>query len=317
MRVVRKLEELGRRLPTPAVTVGNFDGVHRGHQGIFSTLVREARARRGVAIAVTFDPHPAKVLAGRQAPPLLTTLDQRLAFLQTAKIDLTLILKFDQRLSRFSPRAFVEKILLSRLNAQVVCVGKNFRFGHQQAGDVALLEALGKELGFEVRPIPPVAFGKQAISSSLVRRLVAQGELNRAARCLGRPFALTGEIERGAGRGVPLGFPTLNIAPEQECVPARGVYVTKTLLEGRLYPSATNVGVNPTFDGTRLLVETYLLDFSRTVARGRLEVRFHKRLRDEIKFPSAEALQEAMAGDVQRTRRFFARRRRRPAKAPR
>lgn len=316
MRVVRTLRELSRRLPSPVVTVGNFDGVHRGHQSIFSTLVREARARRGVAIAVTFDPHPAKVLAGRQAPPLLTTLEQRLNFLRAAKIDITVILKFDSKLSRVSPRAFVERILLGRLNAQVVCVGKNFRFGHEQAGDVALLKELGKELSFTVCPVAPVDAGRRPISSSLIRRLLAQGEVDRAARCLGRPFAVTGEIERGAGRGVPLGFPTLNITPEQECVPARGVYVTETLLEGRLYPSATNVGVNPTFDGTRLLVETYLLDFSRTVARGPLEVRFHRRLRDEIKFPSAGALQEAMAGDVQRTRRFFARRRR-PGRARR
>ncbi|MBI2957154.1 MAG: bifunctional riboflavin kinase/FAD synthetase [Acidobacteria bacterium] len=312
MRVLRSLEALAAPLPSTVVTVGNFDGVHRGHQRILAKVVKEARRRRGTAVALTFEPHPMKVLAPERAPRLLTTPEQKLALLEAAGLDLVLALPFTLEFSRLTPRAFVEEILQRRLQAKVICVGATFRFGHRHAGDARLLGELAAELGMTLHVIPPVEVRGQPASSSVIRRLVEEGTMSRAARLLGRPFALTGTIEPGEGRGRALGFPTLNFLPEQECLPARGVYVTETLVEGRAYPSATNVGVRPTFDGSRLVVECHLLDLAERVTGGRLEVRFYERVREEKRFPSPEALRAQIARDVERTRRFF-RRRRRPA----
>lgn len=312
MRVFRSLEELTAPLAAPALTIGNFDGVHAGHQRILASVAEEARAAGGAAVAMTFHPHPARVL-GRSAPPLLTTLEQRLRLLEENGIAVALALEFTRELSLLSPRAFLEEIVCRRLGTRVVCVGENFRFGHRQAGDVRLLEELSEELGFSVRTIPPVVVNGQVASSSLVRRLLAEGDVAGAAALLGRPFSLTGEVVTGAGRGRELGFPTLNMQPEQECTPGQGVYITETSLEGRLHPSATNVGVRPTFDDAwtgmglqgSTVVESHLLDYSGRGGSRRAEVRFHQRLRREQKFSSPEELREQIARDVEAARRFF------------
>ena len=309
MRVLRSLDELPRPLPFLVLTIGNFDGVHRGHRRILARVVRQARARRGTAVALTFDPHPARVL-GRPVPPLLTTLAQKLALLEAAGLDFALVLPFTRALSRLSPRQFVEEIVCRRLGTRALYVGSNFRFGHRAAGDVRALRALARELGFAMEVVPRVKVGGQTASSTLIRRLLAAGRVRAAARLLGQPYALTGRIRPGQGRGGPLGFPTLNLSPEQECLPARGVYLTETLVGGRLFPSATNVGVRPTFGGARLVVESHLLGFARRLRRGRLEVRFHERLRAEKKFASPAALRAQIARDIRRARRFFLRLRR-------
>lgn len=334
MRVLRSLDELPRPLPFLVLTIGNFDGVHRGHQRILARVVRQARARRGTAVALTFDPHPARVL-GRPVPPLLTTLAQKLTLLEAAGLDFALVLPFTRVLSRLSPRQFVEEIVGRRLGTRALYVGSNFRFGHRAAGDVRALRALARELGFAMEVVPRVKVGGQTASSTLIRRLLAAGRVRPAARLLGRPFALTGDIRPGQGRGAPLGFPTLNLVPEQECLPARGVYVTQTLVAGKAFPSATNVGVRPTFapkapargwpasgghppradGGQGLVVESHLLGFERTLKQGRLEVRFHERLRPEKKFSSPTALRAQIRRDVERARRAFARRRLAPGAA--
>lgn len=307
MRVVRSLDELPSPLPTTVLTIGNFDGVHRAHQRILARVVEQARARQGTAVALTFEPDPAKLLAPDQAPPLLTTLEQKLRLLEAAGLDLVLVLPFTRELSLLSPRQFVQEIVCRRLRTQILHVGANFRFGHLQAGDVAVLQELGPELGFAVEIIPRVVVRGKTASSTLIRHLIAEGNVAQVARLLGRPFALTGDIQPGHGRGGPLGFHTLNLVPEQECLPARGVYATETVVEGETHPSATNVGVRPTFGEERLVVESHLLDFSRRVQHGRLEVRFYERLRGEKKFPSPEALRLQIQRDVEHTRRFFKR----------
>lgn len=317
MRVLQALEELAAPLPAPVLTVGNFDGVHRAHQRLLARMVEQARAQGGTALAMTFEPHPAKVLAPDQAPPLLTTLDQKLRLLEAAGLDVVLVLPFTQELSLLSPRQFVEEILCRRLAMRTVYVGANFRFGHRQAGDVAVLRELGRELGFVVEVVPRVVVRGKTVSSTLIRHLISEGRLAHAARLLGRPFALSGEIHTGEGRGGPLGFPTLNLAPEQECLPGRGVYVTETVVEGTAYPSATNVGLRPTFGSNRLVVESHLLDFSRRVEPGRLEVRFYERLRAEKRFSSPEALRTQIQRDVERARRFFSRLKKSAARRPR
>lgn len=311
MRVLRSLDELTAPLPVPALTIGNFDGVHAGHRRILARVIEEARAAGGTAVAMTFHPHPARVL-GRPAPPLLTTLEQRVRLLEECGIEVALVLEFTRELSQLPPRAFVEEILCRRLGARVICVGENFRFGHRQAGDVRLLEELSRESGFAVRIIPPVVVNGQVASSSLVRRLVAEGDVAAVAALLDRPFSLTGEVMTGASRGRELGFPTLNLQPEQECIPGHGVYITETVIEGVPHPSATNVGVRPTFDSGPAVVESHLLDYTGKPARGELEVRFHERLRREQRFPSPEALREQIARDVEAVRRFFSRQPPRP-----
>jgi riboflavin kinase/FMN adenylyltransferase len=310
MRVLRSLDELTTPVPAPALTIGNFDGVHAGHQRILASVVEAARAAGGTAVAMTFHPHPARVL-GREAPPLLTTLEQRLRLLEEIGIEAALVLEFTRELSQLSPRAFVKEVLCGRLRMHTVCVGENFRFGHRQAGDVRLLEELSREFGFSMRTIPPVVVNGQVASSSLVRRLVAEGDVAAAADLLGRAFSLTGEVLPGAGRGHDLGFPTLNMQPEQECTPGQGVYITETAIEGKLHPSATNVGVRPTFEAGPVVVESHLLDYAGYPAGGELEVRFHERVRREQKFPSPEALRRQIAHDVEAAREFFAKRKER------
>lgn len=290
-----------------AVTVGNFDGVHLGHQEILAAVVEHARRTGAVAAAVTFDPHPLKVLRPDTAPALLTTLAQRLALLGEQKLDAALVLRFDPALAALSPEEFVERILVTTLHARAVFVGGDFRFGHRQAGDVALLTRLGHRFGFEVITLPPVVRRGGVISSSSIRDAVAEGRMSGAARSLGRPFSLTGTICAGTGTGRRVVVPTLNLSTEQELLPKRGVYATETLLHGRRFRSATNVGFRPTFDGKRLSIESHLFDFSAKMTSGPMEIRFCARLRDERKFAGPDELRAQIQRDIHRATVFFRR----------
>ncbi|HVB33394.1 MAG TPA: bifunctional riboflavin kinase/FAD synthetase [Patescibacteria group bacterium] len=287
--------------------IGNFDGVHLGHQRIFRALVEQARAAGEWAAALTFEPHPGKLLRPDSAPPLITTLAQRLDCFQAAGLDAALILPFTAEFAALSPEEFARSVLSEALHASAVFVGENFRFGHHQSGDAKLLVQLGEHIGFRVNVVGPVRRRGELISSTLVRQAIAEGSVDRAGRMLGRPFALTGEIRTGTGQGRKLVVPTLNLAYEQELVPARGVYATEVLVRGKLYRAATNVGFRPTFDGGGLVVESHLLQFSGEITGGPMEVRFWKRLRDEKKFPSPADLRRQVLADIARTRQFFAR----------
>ncbi len=290
-----------------ALTVGNFDGIHLGHQKILRGVVERARATGTIAAAVTFDPHPLKILRPAEAPPLISTLEQRLSGFEELGLAAALVLRFDLPLSRLSPEQFVRGILVEKLHVGSTLVGENFRFGHRQAGDVKLLAELGRRLGFAVEIVPPVVVRGQVVSSTAIRHELAEGHVGLAARLLGQPFVLTGTIRPGTGRGRSIVFPTLNLAAEQELLPAIGVYATETQVAGRLYRSATNAGMRPTFDGNRLTVESHLLDFSATVTSGPMEIRFWRHLRKEKKFSSPEALRAQISLDLARTRRFFER----------
>ncbi len=292
----------GRRA---VVSIGNFDGLHLGHQRILRSVVERARASGGVATVVTFNPHPLKILRRAQAPPLVETLAQRLERFASFELDAALVLRFDAALAALSPEEFVRSILVQPLRASAFLVGANFRFGHRQAGNVALLEKLGEQYGFAVEIVEPVISGGVVISSTAIRNAVGDGRVAEAARLLGRPFALTGEIVRGTGRGRTLVVPTLNLAPEQELAPKTGVYATETLVGGKLYRSATNIGTRPTFDGTQHSIESHLFDFAKPVIEGRLEVRFWERLREERKFSGPEELLRQIATDLEQVRAFF------------
>jgi phosphoribosyl 1,2-cyclic phosphate phosphodiesterase len=297
---------------TSVLAIGNFDGIHLGHQAILRATVECARALNAVSTALTFDPSPRKVLRPESAPPRLSTNAQRMEWFNAMGLEAVVVLPFTLDLARLSPGEFVEQILVRDLHVKAVLVGENFRFGHKQAGDVKLLTELGAKHEFDVVIVPPVVYRGEVVSSTIIRREVAEGDVSHAARLLGRPFALTGQVVSGTGGGRRFTFPTLNLAAEQELLPARGVYITRSCLEGetRSHRSVTNIGMRPTFNGSSLSVETHLLDAQLATAPNRMEVRFWKRLREEKKFSGPEELRAQIACDIARANQFFSRLRR-------
>lgn len=291
-----------------AVTIGNFDGVHVGHQEILRGVIGRARAMDGMSAVLTFFPHPARVLRPDAAPGLLETLPQRLAEFDALGMDATLVLNFDLELARAGAEEFAEKFLVDTLRARAVFVGANFRFGHKQAGDVKLLEELGRQKSFAVEIVEPVLVDGRVVSSSAIRAAVRDGNVDAARRMLGRPFALAGEIHTGTGMGRKLVVPTLNLATEQETLPKNGVYATEVAIGGKGYQSVTNVGVRPTFNGQKLAIESHLFDFAETITSGPMTVKFLERLRDEQKFSGPEALREQILRDIARAKELFAKR---------
>ena len=294
------------------LAVGNFDGLHLGHQAILRATVERALETNAVSTALTFDPPPLKVLRPESAPLRISTNTQRIEWCSILGLEAAVVMPFTMELSRLAPEDFVEQILVNELRVATILVGENFRFGHRQAGNVKLLRELGERLGFEVVIVPPVVFRGEIVSSTIIRREIAEGDVSHAGRLLGRPFVLTGDVVSGTGTGSKFTFPTLNLAPEQELFPARGVYITRTCFPGdsRSHRSVTNIGMRPTFNGNALTVETHLLDFRGEIPAKRMEVRFWKRLRPEKKFNGAEELREQIARDIESANRFFNRLRR-------
>src|SRR3989441_4903844 len=294
---------------TSVLAIGNFDGIHLGHQAILRATVARARALNAVSTALTFDPSPRKVLRPETAPLRLSTNAQRMEWFNALGLEAVVVLPFTLDLARLSPGEFIEQILLRDLHIKAVLVGENFRFGHQQAGDVKCLSELGSKHGFDVVIVPPVVYRGEVVSSTIIRREVAAGNVSHAARLLGRPFVLTGEVVTGTGTGRRFTFPTLNLATEQELLPARGVYITRTCLDGetRSHRSVTNIGMRPTFNGSALGIETHLLDAQLPTTPKRMEIRFWKRLREEKKFNGPEELRAQIASDIVRANKFFSR----------
>lgn len=297
--------------PRPlAVAVGNFDGVHIGHQA----LLREARARaerHGARAAIlTFTPHPARLFAPAKAPPLIMPLARRLELCAEAGIELAIVEAFTREFAATPADAFVRDVLGRDLGARDVVVGYDFSFGRGRAGDAGLLAQLGANLGIDVAVIRPVAIGDTSCSSTRIRELVAAGDTVGAARLLGRPFELEGPVVRGAGRGRGLGFPTANIAAEGELRPALGIYAGRARvldgpLAGQVHAAALSVGRNPTFtSAVDVSVEAYLLDFEGDLYDRRLRVEVGERLRDELKFDSVAALVARIERDVARVRQL-------------
>jgi riboflavin kinase/FMN adenylyltransferase len=291
-----------------ALTVGNFDGLHLGHQKILQSVLERARTTSQRAAVITFDPHPLRLLRPDRAPRMIQTLAQRLGGFERIGLEAALVLRFDRALSLVSPEDFIQRILVDSLHVGTILVGSNFCFGHRGAGDVRLLEEFGKKLGYGVETVPPVEIRGQVVSSTSVRTAIEVGNVDDATVLLGRPFSLTGEIRTGAGRGRTILFPTLNLAPEQELLPKLGVYASQSILNGNTYPSVTNVGTRPTFDGKGETVESHLFGFSDHIANGPMELRFHSRLRDEQKFSGPDQLRAQIARDIEAAQKYFAQR---------
>jgi len=315
-RIFRSLEEAAAFGPC-ALSIGNFDGVHAGHRRILRRVVELARQRGWVAAALTFDPHPAQVVAPERAPLMLSSLEERCLLMREEGIEQVLILPFDRELAALSPEAFARNILRDKLDARAVLVGQNFRFGYQQAGDSQTLAALGERLGFLTEVLPPVRVRGRAVSSSEIRRLIQAGAVAAACRLLERPYSLSGEVIPGRGIGSAVTVPTLNMDPPPKLLPAPGVYITRTasLPEEQRRPSITNVGYRPTFGAGRLTIETFLLE-TFSARPNAIRVEFLRRVREERKFADAAALREQILRDIHRARVFFRRLRRWAGRAP-
>jgi riboflavin kinase/FMN adenylyltransferase len=303
MKAFRSLSEIPADFGPSVVTIGNFDGVHAGHREILRRVAAIARERGLLPVALTFDPHPARILAPARAPKLITTIGQRLRRMEQEGTEAALLLPFSPDFARLSPEEFARDVLANALHARVVLVGEDFRFGHKQAGDMATLRTLGAEFGFEVESAGAILRRGERISSTAIRQLIEAGRVSRACRMLGEPFALEGKVVPGQGIGRKQTVPTLNLAPENELLPRNGVYVTRT---NRLR-SITNVGYRPTFDGHDLTVETFLLDSLPDTVPERIEVSFLHYIREEKKFDSPELLRAQILKDVATANRLHAR----------
>ena len=287
--------------------IGNFDGVHLGHQEILSAVVHEARTLRARAVAITFDPHPEQFLRPSTALRLLTPIDERLRLLALTGIDAVVVLSFDAVLASLSAREFVHGVLVEALAARSLHEGGNFRFGHRAEAGVAELQAFGAEFGFAVHVHSPVRVRKLEVSSSFIRECVASGDMTRARWMLGRPFEIRSTPARGRGIGTRLLVPTVNLAPYDGQLPAFGVYVTRLTVAGRSFQAVTNVGNRPTFGEASFAVESHILNFEpiELDEQTPIVVEFLHRLRGEQAWPSPEALKAQIFKDVARAKRYF------------
>lgn len=296
---------LGEVAPEPSVvSIGFFDGVHRGHQTIIERAVRTARDRGVRSVVVTFDRHPMEVVNPGSQPPLLMTLHRRTATLAAQDVDLVVVVPFDDELRHRSPDEFVDHVLVEPLRAERVIVGANFRFGHKAAGDVRVLGELGPQRGFTAEGVTLLELDGVVISSTEIRAAVQRGDVGRAARLLGRPHLVDGVVVRGDARGATLGYPTANLQVDRRvAVPARGIYAGHCHLGGgATVPCVTSVGVNPTFGGQELRVEAHLLDWSGDLYGRAVAVDFRHRIRDEERFDSVEALVAQIDDDARTAR---------------
>ncbi|MGA2153241.1 MAG: bifunctional riboflavin kinase/FAD synthetase [Bryobacteraceae bacterium] len=319
MKIYRSLEEVPADFGPSALTIGNFDGVHTGHRSILRRVTQVAAARGWKPSALMFDPHPARVVAPQRAPRLMTSPARRAALMAAEGIEQVLILPFTTEVARLTPEQFARQIVAGRLGARAVLVGDNFRFGHDHAGNVETLRALGSEFGFETEIVPAVARRGRAVSSSAIRGLIESGRVALAARWLERPYSLEGDVVAGRGIGSRQTVPTLNLSTAAELIPKTGVYVTRTrdLDTARAWNSITNVGYRPTFgDSTQLTIETFLLDPPAGETPRRISVEFLWRVREERKFSNPEALKARILRDAAAARRYFARTRRLRPLAP-
>ena len=290
----------------PVLALGNFDGVHRGHRKILDRVRISASERGATAAIVTFDPHPPRVVRPDKAPPLLMTTAQRLEAIAEAGVHSAAIVRFTTELSRWDPETFVRTVLVDWLHVAEVWVGANFVFGHDRAGNYSLLRALGAQYGFKAEKIDPVRYKDFVVSSTRIRRLVAEGRVDEAGALLGHQYYIDGTVVEGDKRGRTLGFPTANLKSDNELLPPHGVYATTVTIDGVVRPSVTNVGVRPTVDHSgRTMVEAHLFDFSDDLYGRTVRVGFVQRMRDERAFESVDALRAQIADDCGRARVLF------------
>ena len=309
MQVFHKLADVPANFGPTLVSVGNFDGVHRAHRFVLSEIVKRAKGLKAKSMAVTFEPHPTRILRPDSNFKLLTPTPEKLRLLAATGIDAVLLLPFTRDLSLMTPRQFAHEILKKRLRACKVHEGYNFHFGHKASGNIHTLRELGREMGFEVHDYPEMRLRGEPVSSSHIRQLLREGRVSRARHLLARPFSILSTAGRGRGYGSKYTVPTINLARYEELVPKDGVYISRTRVGDECFDSVTNIGNRPTFGADSFAVESHLLNFHplEVTADTEVEMHFLDRLRDEIKFPSVEALREQIGRDVVKSQKYFRR----------
>jgi riboflavin kinase/FMN adenylyltransferase len=288
------------------VTIGVFDGVHRGHQALIGHALRRARDLGLPLVLVTFDPHPSEVVRPGSHPPVLTPVARKAEIVEDLGVDAFCVLPFNTEFSRMPPDEFVHVVLVERLHAAAVVVGQNFRFGHKAAGDLDQLRTLGSKFGFSTEGVGMLRDDDVTLSSTFVRSSIDAGEVGQAAKALGRPHRIDGIVVRGEGRGRQLGYPTANVHTDRHvAIPADGIYAGWAVLRRKRLQAAISVGTNPTFEGKQRTVEAFILDFDEDIYGVELGVEFVERIRGMEKFDSVDALVEQMGVDVERTREML------------
>jgi riboflavin kinase/FMN adenylyltransferase len=307
MQVFHKLADVPPGFGRTLLSVGNFDGVHRAHTRVIHEIVERARKVGAKSMVVTFEPHPLRILRPDANLRLITPTAEKVRLLSQTGLDAALLLPFTRDLSLMTPRAFAHDILKKGLHAMEVHEGYNFHFGHQAAGDVETLVEFGREMGFEVHTYSELRLRGERVSSSHIRKLIAEGKVSRARHLLARPFGILSTAGRGRGYGSRYTVPTINLSRYEELVPEYGVYITRTRVGKDCFDSVTNVGNRPTFGADSFAIETHLLDFHplEITAETEVEIHFLQRLRGEVKFPSVEALREQIGRDVDKAQRYL------------
>jgi riboflavin kinase/FMN adenylyltransferase len=289
------------------VAIGMFDGVHLGHQQVIRQTIEDAHQHENIAVAITFDCHPNSVVAPERNPPLIYSLSQKLRVIESLGIDTTLLIHFDKAFSQIHGEEFIQGLVRDFGAIHSLCVGSAFTFGHKRSGNVALLKRLGQELNFIVHGLASVSLDGTTVSSTRIREAIGAGNLDGASQMLGRTYSLAGQVIRGDQLGRQLGFPTANLDPDNLVIPPNGVYAAHAHVEGRLHRAVVNIGTRPTLQSRqpKLQIEAHLLDVSADLYGQEMEIAFVEKLRDEQKFPSTEALQKQIRGDIEAARHLF------------
>lgn len=309
MEIFTGIDHISRPLKNPVLTIGNFDGVHRGHQALFERVKDWAARIEGESVVMTFDPHPLRVLFPGKGPALLTPHTRKLDLIAACGIDVTIVIPFTMDFSRITAKDFVEGLLVKKIGVKGIVVGYDYRFGHGREGNIESLTRMGEHHGFIVDPVGPIRVEDSLVSSTAIRQLIKEGDMKEAARLLGRPFEIAGEVQVGRQRGGRLmGFPTANVRITTQAPPKSGVYVVEANVHGRWYGGAANLGYNPTFGDVDLSLEVHIFDFNENIYGETIIVRFIERLRSEKAFSGPQELGEQIKKDVETARRILAER---------
>ncbi len=305
MKIIKGIENLKRPLRNPVVALGNFDGVHLGHQDIFNRVKEEALKMKGEGVVITFEPHPLKVLAPEKFLPLLTPFRKKMMLIEKTGIETVLCIEFSLEFSQISPSNFIRTILVEKVHVKKIIIGYNYHFGKGQKGDAQTLKDAGRVLGFEVEVVEPFKIGRTVVSSSKIRGLIQRGEVERASRLLGRNYPIVGKVVEGARRGKTLGFPTANLEISDDLYPKAGVYAVEVEWRQQHLNGVASVGTNPTFSSEQeqkdkpVSLEIHLLSFNRDIYGEEIQVNFKRRIRDEVRFETSSSLIEQIKKDIQ------------------
>lgn len=307
MEVFIGIDKLNRPLKKPVLTIGNFDGVHLGHQALFQKLKQRAQSIEGESVVMTFHPHPLEVLSPGNGPVFITDHERKLQLIENCEIDVTIVIPFSHEFARMTAKEFVKGVLVDRIGVKALVVGYDYKFGHAREGDIHFLRKLGQEFDFEVEAVSGIKKEQTVVSSTAIRRYIQQGQLREANALLGRAYEISGTVVKGRDRGGRvLGFPTANIRLSRQAPPKMGVYAVEVEVNGKLYGGAANLGYNPTFGDTDLSLEVHILDFNEDIYAQPISIRFIDRLRDEKRFSGPAELAVQIQKDIQTARQILA-----------